>query len=249
MKQITLIALMSCAIVCSASAQTDRAIKERKPPQSVKKVRAQYILAMSEDDSVCKPILAEYNKQIDLDLFPKSRPYPYPWPVPEALAMKWESMTTLPDGERGNLADYSVLEGAMEAPNNDVTVIRWANWARSDDRFTSLQFFTSNTASGEHRKSSFKTLLAKVIPGGYHLPKLKTATEPTELNDFDVIQLNGKRYVTGKTVTMNGIVEDHKVPKWRVISRIRFSKPPTPPESDLDWTLDSVCYLRVNVPK
>ena len=64
-----------------------------------------------------------------------------------------------------------------------------------------------------------------------------------------MIQLNGRPYVTGKTVIMNGIVEDHKVPKWRVISRMRFSKPTTPSESDLDWTLDSVCYFRLNITK
>lgn len=255
MRKITLIALLGCAIACSTGVQADGSTKAAKPQQSAKKVRAQYILAMSEDDSVCKPVLAEYNKNIELDLFPKSRPYPYPWPVPEALAIKWlpKEWSDLTEDERVASKGYTVAEADLAGDGRPETVVRLADWLRSDYRFTWLEIFPQGMQLSKNFKEYEKNFrlgrAANISAGGYHFPKLKGSIEPTALNDFDVIQFKGRYFVTGKTVIMDGIVEDHKVPKWRVISRVRFSKPTTPPESDLDWTLDSVCYFLLNTTK
>jgi hypothetical protein len=87
--------------------------------------------------------------------------------------------------------------------------------------------------------------VATVVAGGYNLPALIGKEQGTQLNDFDVIRFNGKYYVTGKTVVLDGTVELHNVPKWRVIGHVRYGKPTTRYEEELDWVLDSVCYFRL----
>ena len=217
----------------------------------IKKSNAHYILMMSEDDSVCKPILIEYNRNISLDLWPKSSPRPYPWPVPPTLAMKWQvkQWEALPENDLINKQDYNVAEADLNDDGQSEVVVRWANWARSDDRFTALDVFPEKTKLSErlneYDSSLHKKTVAMIVPDGYSLPKLKGKVQPTTLNDFDVIQFNGKYYVTGKTVIMDGIVEELNVPRWRVVSHVRFGKSTTPSQSKLDWTFDSVCYFRL----
>jgi hypothetical protein len=95
----------------------------------------------------------------------------------------------------------------------------------------------------------FQNARAEVVPGGYDFPKLKGKASPSELNDFDVIQFNGKQYVTGKTVVMDGIVELHDTPQWRIVSRVRYGEPARPPKGGLDRVLDSVCYFKLKLAK
>lgn len=212
---------------------------------------AHYILMMSEDDSVCKPILAEYNQNILLDLWPKPAPHIYPWPSPLALALNWRTISwkSLAEDERVLEKTYTLTEADLDGDGKNETIVRWASWVRADDRFTSLDIFSSEIVLSdqikEYEKVRFKTSKAIVVPGGYDFLKLKGQASPVELNDFDVIQINGKQFVTGKSVDMDGVIELHDTPQWRIISRVRYGKPAKPPESELDWVLDSVCYFKL----
>lgn len=222
----------------------------------VNKSQAHYDLMMSEDNSVCKPILAQYNRNISLDL-PKLRPpHPYPWPAPPALAVNWKVKPwnkSIPENERSLLERmYSYIEADVNGDGETETVVRWATWLRRDDRFSSLEIFPHGTElSDEEKKYRFQAdhTINAMGGDGYDFPKLKGRATPETLNDFDLIQYNGKYYVTGKTVEMDGVIEIRDDPQWRVISRVRSGEPETSPESILDWVLDSVCYFKLKITK
>jgi uncharacterized protein YecT (DUF1311 family) len=222
----------------------------------VNEPQAYYLLMMSEDDSVCKPILTEYNRDISLDLPKSSPPHPYPWPAPPELAVQWKVKPwnkSIPENERSLLERmYSYIEVDINGDGETETVVRWATWLRGDDRFSSLEIFPHGTVLSEekekYRSQADQTNIV-MGGGGYDFPKLKGHAIPGTLNDFDLIQFHGKYYVTGKTVEMDGIVETHDNPQWRVISRVRHGEPETPPESELDWVLDSVCYFKLKITK
>ncbi len=215
--------------------------------------RARYVLMMSEDDAVCKPILAEYNRNILLDLPKLMTPHPYPWPAPFKLAVIWKekpSNKSLPENERSLLERmYSYIEVDVDGNGQTEAIIRQATWLRGDDRFSDLDIFPHGMEFSDQKEQyelQVKRQAIKVMGGAggdYSFPKMKKKAIPGTLNDFDVIQFNGKYYVTGKTVEMDGIVEMHGAPQRRVISRVRLVKPEVSPE--LDLILDSVCYLEL----
>ena len=62
----------------SSLRNTANSTRTKTTETDINKLQAHYVLIMSEDDSVCKPILAEYNRNISLDLWPQSAPHPYP---------------------------------------------------------------------------------------------------------------------------------------------------------------------------
>ena len=210
---------------------------------------ARYALAMSQDDSICKPLLAEYNRNIELDIGAKARPHAYPWPAPKSLAVNWQKK----DWE-GLRVDERVLEHAYTSAEADLSgdaqpevVVRFAAWQRGDDRFTSIAVFPKGAVLPtrlEEYKTFARGAAATVVPGGYSFPKLKGAVQPTDLNDFDVIRFRGQSFVTGKTVVMDGSVELTHVPRWRIISRVRLATPGKGGDQ-LDRVLDSVCYFRL----
>ena len=213
--------------------------------------QAQYVLAMSGDDKICKPLLAVYNRNLGLDAGPISWPRPYPWPAPSQVALKWTTKKW-----QGLAADQRVLEKAYAVVEADVDgdgrmniVVRFAAWLRSDDRFTSLTVFPGGTVlpdqMDQYKRFEPQQAVATVVAGGYDLPKLNGRVQPTALNDFDVIRFGGREFVTGKTVEMDGIVELKNVPRWRVVSRVRIAASPNRPEPDLDKVLDSVCYFQL----
>lgn len=229
--------------------------KSKTFQSKVRKTHIEYALQMSEDDAICQPILAEYNKNISLDFGEKPFPRPYPWPSPSPLALHWKkkSWVGLPGNMEVDRNTYTIAEADLNHDGQNEIVMRWASWARSDDRFTSLEVFPQKTEIPrrieEYKAIFLRDSIARVVPGGYDFPKLNGKVGPTELNDFDVIQFKGKQYVTGKTVIMNGIVEELNVPRWRIVSRVRFGKPPISVASSLDWTLDSICYFRLKTNK
>lgn len=223
---------------------------------TINEPRAYYLLMMSEDDSVCKPILAEYNRNISLDLPKSSPPHPYPWPAPPELTVKWKVKPwnkSIPENVRSFLERrYSYIEADINGDGETETIVRWATWLRRDDRFSSLEIFPHGTvlSDEEEKYRSQANQTINVIGGsGYDFPKLKGHATPGTLNDFDLIQFRGQYYVTGKTVEMDGIIETHDNPQWRVVSRTRHGKPETPPKLELDWTLDSVCYFQLKITK
>ena len=196
-----------------------------------------------------KALLAIYNRNISLDVGPKSQPYP--WPTPSQLALKWTNKKW-----QGLATDQRVLEKAYTLADADVDgdgqmnlVVRFAAWARSDDRFTSVTVFSEGTVlpdqMDQYKSFERQHAVAIVIAGGYQLPKLNGRVLPTGLNDFDVIRFGGRDFVTGKTVEMEGIVELKNVPRWRVVSRVRIAASPNRLEPDLGKVLDSVCYFQL----
>ncbi|PYN58023.1 MAG: hypothetical protein DMD94_02295 [Candidatus Rokuibacteriota bacterium] len=213
--------------------------------------QAQYVLAMSKDDKICKPLLAVYNRNISLDLGPKSQPYPYPWPAPSQVSLKWttKKWQGLAHDQRVLEKAYTVAEADVDGDGRMNIVVRLAAWLRSDDRFTSLTVFPGGTVlpdqMDQYKRFEPQQAVATVVAGGYDLPKLNRRVQPTALNDFDVIRFGGREFVTGKTVEMDGIVELKNVPRWRVVSRVRIAASPNRPEPDLDKVLDSVCYFQL----
>jgi uncharacterized protein len=220
----------------------------------VNKPKAHYVLRMSEDDSVCKPVLAEYNKNIQLDFY---RPIPfhyYPWPAPPKLAVEWEVKSwskSIPERERTSLERmYSIIEADVGGDGETETIVRWATWLRRDDRFSTLDIFPHNIeilggSQDEYESQAMQQAIKIMGGGGYNFPKFKGRASPRTLNDFDVIRFDGKYYVTGKTVDMDGVIEMRDSPRWRVIGRVRYGEPELPSENDLDWILDSVCYFEM----
>jgi hypothetical protein len=213
--------------------------------------QARYVLAKSEDDKICNPLLAIYNRNVSLDIGPKSRPYPYPWPAPSQVGLKWTTKKW-----QGLAADQRVLEKAYTLAEADVDgdgrmnlVVRYAVWHRSDHRFTSLTVFPGRTVlSGQmdrYNSVESQQAVAILVPSVYQLPKLNGKAQATELNDFDVIRFDGRDFVTGKTVLMDGIVELKNVPRWRVVGRVRIATSPNRLQRELDQVLDSVCYFQL----
>jgi uncharacterized protein len=223
---------------------------------SVNKSKAHYVLMMSEDNSVCKPILAEYNRNSELDLPRLTPPHLYPWPAPPTLTVNWKVKPwnkSIPENERSLLERmYSYIEADVNGDGETETVVRWAAWLRVDDRFSSLGIFPYGTVlSDEVGKYRSQANVTTNVSGGdgYHFPKLKGRTQSATLNDFDLIQFKSKYYVTGKSVDLDGVIEIRATPQWRVISRVRFVKPSTEPRLDLDRVLDSVCYFKMKITK
>src|SRR6266487_509875 len=145
--------------------------------------RTQYVLAMSGDDSICKPLLAEYNRNIDLDIGGKNHPYPYPWPAPRALSLKWtmKDWQGLSADQRTLEKAYTVTEGDVNADKQSELIVRFAIWHRADDRFSSLTVFPKGTELPK-RMDEYKSLpqyaLATVVPGRYQFPKLIPSPTP-----------------------------------------------------------------------
>lgn len=221
----------------------------------VNKPKAHYDLLMSEDDAVCKPVLEEYNKNIQLDLYKPDPPRAYPWPVPPKLAVEWKVKPwskAIPERERLSLEGmYSIIEADVGGDGKVETIVRWATWLRKDDRVSYVDVFSRGTEISDNDKQYEIQARQEAIKvtggpaGGYNFPKLKGQTPPGTLNDFNIIRFDGKYYVTGKTVEMDGIVEVRDSPQRRVISRVRYGEPETPPEDELDWVLDSICYFEM----
>ncbi len=233
-------ALISLTPFCGISTGTERAA-------------ARYSIEMSEDDAICKPLLHAYNKKISLD-FPKSvNPHRYPWPSPSELSVTWRPVQwrALASNERSMKDAYSIVELDLDSNNSLETIVRTATWIRGDDRFTSLEVFPKGTLlpnqMSEYEIVRFKSVVAKLAPGTYRFPKLHGRVPPTSLNDFDVIGFKGRHYITARTAVLNGIREVMDVQRWRVVGTVRLGNPPERSESDLDWVLNSICYLRMNL--
>lgn len=213
--------------------------------------QARYVLAMSQDDKICKPLLAIYNRNVSLDIGPQSRPHPYPWPARSQLAPKWttKSWQGLAANQRVLEKAYTVAEADVDSDGRMNLVVRFAVWHRGDDRFTSLTVFPEGTVlpsqMDQYKRFAPQQAVAIVVAGGYMLPKLNGTVPPTDLNDFDVIRFGGRDFVTGKTVEMGGLGELKNVARWRVIGRVRIAASPNGLEPELDRVLDSVCYFQL----
>lgn len=209
-----------------------------------------YRLAMSVDDGVCRQMLRLFNS--GNEEYRKT-----------FLSGQWKLASWT--GSNTALNPAYIAEIDLRTDGRSLVVVKETFRAQKDDFFTSLRIAKPKKDREQEITEAFveSNLISIMTPGIYELRKLNTvfgngtfgnkkydrrvvsdrnsSIEVTNVNDFEVLSLNNKYFVTMRTLWLENQIENHEARKWRIVARYDPATAALPRK--INDELVDVCYF------